>query len=401
MNLINRINWIKIGLLNLLIVGVLGVLMRYKIGFEFPYFNQKNIQHAHSHFALCGWISLTLMFLMVDILKEKISRITMNRFNLIFTAYLVCSFGMLISFFVQGYGFYSILFSTLSVLVSFLFCWQYLLFTRNIEYFKAKKWFVTAILFNILSTLGTFYLSYMMASKNINQHTYLASVYWYLHFQYNGWFFFCIIGLFYSSVKQEYINLKYENIIFWLFALSCIPAYGLSVLWANIVLPIYIMTVLSAILQSLAWLIFLFNLKYKIWLSSFNIVNTIKKVLPVYIIMALTIKLVLQLGSVIPSVSNLAFGFRPIVIAYLHLVLLAFTSMFILTYLYLKYNIFKKRRTVIGLSLFAIGVFFNELFLAIQGIASFSYTLIPKINEALFSISLMILLGLILINYEK
>ena len=46
--------------------------------------------------------------------------------------------------------------------------------------------------------------------------------------------------------------------------------------------------------------------------------------------LALTIKFMLQSGSVIPSLSTLAFGFRPIVIGYLHLVLLGFTTLFLL-----------------------------------------------------------------------
>ena len=63
-------DWLKhkglhISIFNLTIVAFLGVLMRYKIGFEFPFFDQKNIQHAHSHFAFTGWITRTLFVLML------------------------------------------------------------------------------------------------------------------------------------------------------------------------------------------------------------------------------------------------------------------------------------------------------------------------------------------------
>ena len=44
--------FIKAGLINLTLVALIGALMRYKIGFEFPFFNQKNLLHAHSHYAL-------------------------------------------------------------------------------------------------------------------------------------------------------------------------------------------------------------------------------------------------------------------------------------------------------------------------------------------------------------
>ena len=41
----------KIALINLSVVALIGVIMRYKIGFDFPFFDQKHLQHAHSHFA--------------------------------------------------------------------------------------------------------------------------------------------------------------------------------------------------------------------------------------------------------------------------------------------------------------------------------------------------------------
>lgn len=60
--------------------------------------------------------------------------------------------------------------------------------------------------------------------------------------------------------------------------------------------------------------------------------------------------------------------------------------------------------TMIGLTLFAIGVFLNELVLAVQGIASFSYIPIPMVNETLFFVSLLLILALTLLtlsNYKK
>lgn len=48
---------------------------------------------------------------------------------------------------------------------------------------------------------------------------------------------------------------------------------------------------------------------------------------------ALSLKFLLQLGSTYPPLSTLAFGFRPIVIAYLHLVLLGVITIFIIGYI--------------------------------------------------------------------
>ena len=115
---INNKFWLKISIINLLLVAVLGLLMRYKIGFEFPFLDQKHLQHSHSHFAFSGWISHTLMVLMIGFLEKRIN-ITdtqfIKKYNFLLIANLICSYGMLISFILQGYGLISILFSPFSI----------------------------------------------------------------------------------------------------------------------------------------------------------------------------------------------------------------------------------------------------------------------------------------------
>ena len=124
-----------------------------------------------------------------------------------------------------------------------------------------------------------------------------------------------------------------------------------------------------------------------------NLVPILRYIL-VFVSLALSIKLILQLGSTIPALSQLAFGFRPIVIAYLHLVLLAIISLFLLFYIYVNHFVTINKNIKKGLFIFSIGVFLNELVLAIQGVTSFSYTIIPYVNELLFAIALLLLLGI-------
>ena len=52
--------WIRICLLNLFLVALLGVVLRYKIAFSLPFIDQRNLLHAHSHFAFAGWISQSI-----------------------------------------------------------------------------------------------------------------------------------------------------------------------------------------------------------------------------------------------------------------------------------------------------------------------------------------------------
>jgi hypothetical protein len=384
--------WIRFSLFNLLIVALLGTIMRYKIGFEFPYLNQKHIQHAHSHFAFIGWITHTLFVLMVHVIQKQNLTVNGNFYRKLIICNLVLAYSMLFSFAAQGYGFFSITFSTLSVLNSYVFAVRIFKDLKPLKDQPYTYWFIAALWFNIISSLGTFNLGFMMASHNFNQNYHLASLYFYLHFQYNGFFTFACIGLLLSQLYGQKSDCRQNSSVFWLFFSSCIPAYFLSVLWATLPLWIYVLMVAAAITQLIGWIRLLKIIKKQLK------VNPALPKLGRYLFLILTIavsaKFLLQLGSTIPWVSKLAFGFRPIVIAYLHLILLAIISVFIVTYLYIYKFLAINKMTTAALILFVSGVYLNELVLGVQGIASFSYTVVPYVNETLFGIAVLIVLGL-------
>jgi hypothetical protein len=386
--------WLKFSLLNLCIVALLGVLMRYKIGFEFPFFNQKNLQHSHSHFAFSGWVTHTLMTLMVYYLQTKIIGFSGNKYRKLIIYNLICSFGMLIFFILQGYGAISIVFSTASIFISYVFAYQFIKDLKLVDNdFLSKKWFKAALFFNAISSLGTFYLAYMMVSKNVVQDLYLSSIYYYLHFQYNGWFFFGCMGLVFGFLNLKKSEHPFFETTIKLFTIACIPAYFLSTLWLDLPLWLYVITVFAAIIQVFAWFKFLWVLMQIKKNLLLNYTRLLQYIL-VFICLALSIKLLLQLGSTVPFISQLAFGFRPIVIAYLHLILLAIITLFLLFYITANHLIFITRKLKIGILIFSIGVLLNEVVLAIQGVTSFSYTVIPYVNEILFGIALILLFGI-------
>jgi hypothetical protein len=156
---------------------------------------------------------------------------------------------------------------------------------------------------------------------------------------------------------------------------------------------LYIIIVLSAIIQVFAWFKLVFVLR-KTKAKFIEHYPPFLKYILLFVGFALSIKLLLQLGSTVPALSQLAFGFRPIVIAYLHLVLLAVISLFLLFYIYANGLLFLDRKIKLSIILFSIGVLLNELLLAVQGIASFSYTLIPHIDAMLFGAALVLLCGI-------
>jgi len=236
-------------------------------------------------------------------------------------------------------------------------------------------------------------LAYMMVTKNIHQEEYLASIYYYLHFQYNGWFFFTCMGLLYSFLNLTKAENPFYNTTFKLFFYSCLPAYFLSTLWADLPGWLYVLTVLAAMAQVVAWYKFLLIIvkTKRDYLTNFPY---FMRYILLFVALAVSIKVLLQLGSTIPSVSKLAFGFRPIVIAYLHLVLLAIISLFLLFYIYANHLIHSSPKIKLGVIIFSVGVLLNEIILAVQGIASFSYTLIPYANELLFGAAIVLVSGI-------
>jgi len=387
--------WLKFSLFNLVVVALLGVVMRYKIGFAFPYFDQKFLQHAHSHFAFSGWITHTIFVLLIYFIQPYLLPAALRKYRLLLLGNLFCAYGMLIFFTIQGYAPASIFFSTASILVGYLFSFYFIRDLKNTApRHPAGNWFKAALIFNVLSSLGTFALAYMMVTKNLPQNAYLASVYYYLHFQYNGFFFFACMGLLYSQLHQYLPDSGANNTIFWLFATACVPGYFLSTLWLNLPVWLYVLVVLAAAAQVFAWIRFLQIIRQ-------NLSSLKSKIKPVwqYLLLAvgfaLSVKLILQLGSTVPEISKLAFGFRPIVIAYLHLILLAVISVFLLIYLY-GFNLLKPHPySVKMLVLFVFGVFLNEFILMVQGVASFSYILVPYANEALFGAALIMFLSML------
>lgn len=389
--------WLRICFINLLIVSLLGILMRYKIAYTFPYLQQKFILHAHSHFAFAGWITQVIMTLMVFFLGRD-QPDAFPRYRKILWANLITAYGMLLSFPFQGYGAISITFSTLNIFTGYWFAiayWRSL--NRQPQRRQSYSWFRAALVFNAISSLGAFFLAYMMGSKNFHHHWYLAAVYFFLHFQYNGWFFFGCMGMLTEKMERRGISVAFLRPVFLLFAAACIPAYFLSALWLPIPVVVYILVVAAAIAQVVAGVMLYKGLRRSEFTTVMNASQTGRKL--VFLAgMALAIKLLLQLGSTIPSLSDLAFGFRPIVIGYLHLVLLAVITLFIVGYLFSAQLVLNNRGAVRGAWVFTAGIVLNEVLLMGQGIAAMSYQGVPFADLGLLIAGIVMFAGLLMMN---
>jgi len=368
--------WVRFGLLNLMLVAVLGVLMRYNMVFALPWFDQRNLLHAHSHFAFSGWLS-HLLYVFLPALLQTGSFSVQRKYRWLILANLITSYGMLIAFALQGYKGISIAFSTLNLLTGITYAWIFIRDSRGLRQ-PAVRCAIAGLISAIISALGPFSLAWQMATHQNNADLYTGSVYFYLHFQYNGWFFFGLMALI-----IHFFGIGHRlNRSFYFFVLTLIPTVILSLLWIE--LPNWLYGIVTAAtLVQLAGCVLWMKVLWGLASEAQGDIPFWVKVALVVAASAIALKFFFQTLMLLPSVSELALGFRPIVIAYLHLVLLAGYSLFLVGFLYVKGFIAKSKITGWSVSLLIMGILFNELLLGLQAGIPLSGIYIPFTAEGL------------------
>lgn len=381
--------WLKFSVFNFLIVALLGVTMRYKILYSMPFLDQKHLQEAHSHFAFYGWITNVIYVLILNYMHKINAQIDLKKYEKLIVVNLIASFTMLGAFLYGGYFWVSIAGSTVALLCSFVFFFFFFRDAKKIQD-SSKLWFLAGLFFAVISSVGVFNLGYMMMSKTATQDLYLASEYYYLHFQYNGFFIFSCIGFLLFSMKQagSGISEKQNKLIFWLLFVGCVIGYGLSVLWMKMPVSIFAVIVVATIMQTIgAVLLFVFIKKN--WTNLVLKWSSMHRFVLLYAGFAFAVKIALQLGSTIPALNQFAFGFRNVVIAYLHLVLLMCIATFLVNQILATHYFTITNKLLMGFKLLLLGIFLNELILGLMGVFSIKYISIPFANEMLLGVSVL------------
>ncbi|HEY0656497.1 MAG TPA: hypothetical protein VGD65_25365 [Chryseosolibacter sp.] len=383
----------RIPLLFLFIGSLLGVFLRWQFIEPTRGINYSNFLHGHSHIMFLGWVfnALYLAFVFNHIEQHR-----QQFFKILFYVLQTLMVAMLISFPLQGYGFWSISFSTLHTLGAFVFAVNFIRQTSSVSSLSMQCVRI-ALIFFLVSAAGPFSLGYLMANDLGATNWYNFSIYFYLHFQYNGFFFFGILALFISQLEsreiQFNVNLARTSIL--LFTVACIPAYLLSTLWAK---PGYAYNVagsIAALLQLAGWVIFL-KMVFDVASSLRNNFTSPSRSLLTLAPLALTAKFVLQILSAFPVIAQLAYELRPIVIAYLHLVLVGGISAFLFSW-YMETSFIRADRAKAATLVFIVSFIGMECALilsprwsAVQPVLLFSA------SEYIFGFSLLLSLSYLL-----
>lgn len=356
--------------------------------------------HGHSHFAFVGWIAMALMILMVRYLIRNNLPTNYKKYNWILTAELLVSYAMFVSFIIEGYAFWSILFSTATIFISYFFIffyWRDLNKIRNTGF--SILWLKATLVLWAFSSLGAFMLAYLMAHHIMIQDLYFSAVYFFMHFQYNGWFLFACFGIFFSYMHRLGVD-HISSLSKWLFiimAVTVVPTYFLSILWLRLPLALVWIADISGVLQ-LFVLYYFIKILFLVQRSKNIQFSWSTKWLWRLSSISFFLKITLQMLSTIPYLSHYAFGFRPIVIGYLHLSFVGIISLFILGYINEFIHRFRGHVSGVGAIIFVIGFIVQEVVLMLQGLEAMNVQPIKSANIILFYCAVLMAGGLIWIT---
>ena len=378
--------------MNLCIVALFGFLLRSKILFPIAFLDYRNLLSAHSHFAFSGWVGLSLFTLLIyNLLPADVAG---KRFyQWILAGIELSSLGIALSAPFVGYTGVAVVFSLLYILIGYVVAPVFIRDVRlHVKEKPVRLLAIAAVVALLLSALGTFGLLYIIMANSTNAIFYRDSTYAFLHFQYNGFFTLAVLALFFQLLYNRKVPLTGKATRFAVFlCLSVLPALFLSLLWHGSTF-FYSMAAVGALLIVLALVQFLPILVqvYKQRIFSSRMANTFL----LFSLLSFVLKMLLNVGTLVPALGNAVYGDRPVIIGFLHLVFLGFVTFFLLAWLVgQQYFCEAKKGVWLALVVFALGIFTNEVFLALQGLGILFKTNSYLYNWYLWAGSILLFVG--------
>ncbi|MCW5909122.1 MAG: hypothetical protein KIS94_14750 [Chitinophagales bacterium] len=387
---------LKTALFNFFVVACVGLVLRYMQAYGISFINYKYLLHAHSHYAMGGWMFTALFAAVVSVFKVVNENNVKTYRNIFFLSQAGIA-GMLLSFPFQGYGLWSIALSQVYVLATYWFAYR---IWRDLRWkLTSVRYLKTALFFLVFSSLGPYAVGPMMVNHLAGSSWYYNAIYFYLHFQYNGWMVFAVFALVFKYLEEKRVIINHRNAYtgWWLMAAACVLTYFLSVLWSKLGLVFNVLGGAGALLQ-IAALYFTVKalLPYRpLWKSGSS---TLVRILTVSAVAAFGVKTILQLLSSLPAIADAAYRYPNFIIAYLHLVFIGFMSFFLFAFFMKKEIMSANRIASVGMLLLFTGFVVTELLLVLQALTAWlGLAPIPSFSYYLFYFSVCMPAGLLLL----
>ena len=392
-------HWFLICFINFFIAALMGLLLRLMYVAPVEWVNFQFLLHGHSHVAMLGWVYLMLYSLIVHFFVPKETQ-QKPIYNRLFWVTQVAVMGMMVRFPVEGYAMLSIAFSTLHIFCSYFFCrliWK----DAQTSSLPEKQMLRTALFFMVLSTIGVWCLGPAVGLMGKASAFYQIAIQFFLHFQFNGWFMFAVLALFFHQLKAK-IDDKQFQFFYKLLVTATILTLALPVSWYLSNPIFYWINSLGVILQLAAFLVFVKICKPH-FQTFFSSLKKIEKIVYGFALFSLALKIGIQLVVLLPGLDQISHQIRNFVIGYIHLTMLGIITGFLLGFaLQNKFINGKSIWINWGLSLFLLGFVGTEMLLFIQGgYFFFDKGPMPMYQQNLFFTSIGLPAGLLMIIIGK
>ena len=341
------------------------------------FFNIRHVTHSHSHIGLLGWIYTILSSLICQYFLRETDR---KPYFILFICTQFCILGMLFSFPFGGYFLYSIIFSSLFIICTYWFSIFFLKRSKKYNFIRfsisksvdtehdkplSLKFVHWGIYFLILSSIGIWLLPVAIVKAGKGSDWYNSALYFFLHFQYNGWFLAVLFGLLVGEIEHKsLLNSKRLKGALYNFVIGTIGSVTLS--WVGFFNEpiLYIIGNISGFLL-LASIFELYRAYMQLEKPAF--------LMQMFLLLCMLKTIFMFLGS-FPWIAEVVLPNREFVISYLHFTFLGVIGFGVLHFLEKNLHI---HFPYWSLSLYTTAFVGSEILIAYKGIAIFCELFVP------------------------
>jgi hypothetical protein len=397
--------WLRISLVNFLVAALLGAIMRFVFVKEIPGVDYTHVESAHWHMALFGWIYLCIYsFLVGTFLTPHIPHL--KNYTLIFWCTQVVIIADILFNLALGYTMISI-----GLDISLLFLIGCFIYTFLSDLKKTPPSYSGTIIrfalfFLAFSFSGmVFKVPLEMLFSTKRSILYYLSTQFFLHFNYNGWFTFSLFSLFFRLLENKGIKFNRKKFVRfkWVMATCVFFTFFLSIYWGYPGHEPFLWIAAGSAFVQLGAVAYVSRDLLLIFKTLRIQLHPYSRWLFQLALYAYLIKLFLQAVIIIPHVAYLALTIRNYMIAYLHLMFLGVTTLFLLGYGIQKGYI----RTAgiagkLGVWCVGLGFILTELILVFQGtLLWLGVGFFPFYYPLLFLVTLLLPAGLFFLVYRN
>ncbi len=386
--------WFNLALSFFVIAAMIGALLRLIFVVEIPWLIFKPWMHAHSHVAMLGWLFPALV---IALLRQDEGPAPRGFHGWMATAQLFVA-GMLLSFPLQGYGPVSIACSLGQMLVGYMLVAQVWRHTAQWPATGSRLLARLALLFQAISTLGIWAMGPIMAGGMAGSELYYWSIQWFLHFQFNGWFWFAAMAIGSRWAERHGVKVRLDRFTVLLWVLGTVLTFALAIAWSERFISIIAVNSAGVLVQAwAAWRTM--RAMHRARLQAQVRTTRWMRIAIGTMLIAMAFKVVAQTFAAIPAVADIALTLRNYVVGFVHLNTLGAATMVLLAFALERRWLHEARAAVrIGMALVIAGFALSELLLFGQGTLIWArWGMLPGYHWMLFGVSALMPIGALLL----